>query len=349
MNYEKTLKKICRLPKVTPDLIVNLFKKDEGIDVTVVSMNIGKPGFEIITDLGVCFVTERKIDHYNKTMGRATLIQERMLKLAIPIPLHIGLGTITQNLARIYKSKSPQKEADLWLYDVVTIETALAYYNKYFSVSESLKEYKTIIFESIEAFNMGLENIAIMSLIPVFEGGLRNIQNIVLNENSNNVSTKKYNKGLKNLILIWGRRKLTGYAWHPGKDDGTDAEIDFLTHICPQSDVINAFRLFFKDVLYKSNSHNIGGLNRHIIVHMLRNDFKNPTHFFRLLLALTHITFIESLYNPNVPFHWQGIDEKDKKISEYIRLLQLLISCHRRPILSDLNLAEYGVVSKTFT
>ncbi|NAX46426.1 hypothetical protein CAG70_05365 [Photobacterium halotolerans] len=344
MKYEKTLKKISKLPKVTEELIVSIFEKDEDISVEVTSKDIGKPGFEIATDEGVCFVTERSIDYYNKKCGRVTSTQKRMLDLAIPVPLYIGEGQFTNDIFEINKKEKPKAASDEWLHSIFSIEVALTYFNRYFSVSESFKEYKTIIFEAIEAYYIGMDHIAILSLMPIFEAGLRNIQTSVLGTSPNNVSSKEFENGLRDLTLNWGRRRVDSYAWYPGKSYNTDVEIDFFTHICPQSDVINSFKLFFSEVLYKPSSDNTDGFNRHIIVHMLKNDFNNPANFVRIFLALTHIMFIESLNNKSVPFFWPGYNDNEevKGMSAYIRLMSERFGYPRRKLLNQLEITQYS-------
>lgn len=346
MIYEKTLKRICRLPKVTEDLIHSMFLKHEKCTVQVVPKNLGKPGFEITTNEGICFVTERTIDYYNKKWGRVTGLQQRMLGLAIPVPLYIGEGTISKEIHEINQSNTPLNASDQWLHRNFSIEVALTYFQRYFTVSNSFKEYKTIIFEAIEAYYMGMDHVAIMSLIPVFEAGLRNIQNSVLGMSAQNVSSKEFERGLTELCLNWGRRRTQEYIWYPGKSYNTAVEIDFLTHICPQSDVINAFRLFFSSVLYKNSKDGIVGLNRHVIVHMLKNDFNNPANFSRIFLAMTHITFIESLSNQNVPFFWPGYndDVQVRALSVYIRQLSEGVGEPRRKLLNQAGISHYGQI-----
>lgn len=343
MKCEKTLKRICRLPKVTEEQIHAQFLKHEKSTVQVVPKNLGKPGFEVTTNEGVCFVTERSIDYYNKIWGRVTGLQKRMLDLAIPVPLYIGQGTISKAINEINCSKNPRKSSDEWLHNNFSIEVALTYFLRYFSASNSFNDYKAIIFEAIEAYYMGMDHIAIMSLMPVFEAGLRNIQNSVLGMSEKNVSAKEFEKGLKELLLNWGRRKTQSYIWYPGKSYNTAVEIDFLTHICPQADVINAFRLFFSHVLYKNSQQGGIGLNRHVIVHMLKNDFNNPANFLRIFLALTHITFIESLNNQAVPFFWPGYDDDSevKALSAYIRKISENICAPRRKLLNLAGIGKY--------
>ncbi|CRM11749.1 hypothetical protein [Pseudomonas sp. 8 R 14] len=342
VKYEKTLIKLCRHPKLTPELIVAAFNKHEDKDVDVNAKNLERPGFEIATDEGLCFVTERPISYYNEKWARVTWTQEAALTLSLPVPLHfVGEGEFIKELFKMRNSENPKDAADYWLNEYFAPEIAAAYFNKYFSTSDSLKEYRTIVFEAIEAYYLGMDHVATMSLIPVFEAGLRNIQDSKLGTKPNNVSAEVFEQNLKEIIKQWGRRRLEAYAWYPGKNYNSAIEIDFLTHICPQSDVMNAFRIFFKDVLYKSSSGNNDGFNRHLIIHLLKNDFKNPANFVRIFICLTHIVFIESLENPNVPFFWRGIDAEDRKMAEYFIEISEKLGSPRRPILKSLGIDGY--------
>lgn len=339
MKYEKTLRKICRSSKVVPEQITATFKKYEDKEVIVRAINIGRPGFEIVTDEGICFVTERPIDYYNKRWGRVTGTQERALELAMPLPLHlVGEGDMNKAIYLIKESGNPKTQTDNWLYEIFSIEVLATYFNKHFSKSDSFGAYKTIIFEAIEAYCVGMDHIAIMALIPVFEAGLRNIQNARLSTDQNNVSAKIFEQRLREIIVQWGRRRLESYTWYPGKNYNINLEIDFLTHICPQCDVINAFRIFFKEVLYKPSRGNSDGFNRHLIIHLLKNDFNNPANFLRIFLCLTQITFIESLENRNVPFFWRGIDSNDMEIAAYLRGLSKSFGSFRRPAMRKLGI-----------
>ena len=148
MMYEKTLKRICRLSRVTEELIHDLFLKNENVAVKVVSKNLGKPGFEIITSEGTCFVTERTIEYYNQTYGRVTRLQESMLDLAIPVPLYISEVSVSGDIYKINNSNNPRERSDEWLHKNFSIEVALTYFLRYFSVSNSFKGYKTIVSEA---------------------------------------------------------------------------------------------------------------------------------------------------------------------------------------------------------
>lgn len=343
MKYENTLKKICRLNKATEKEIQGLFMKHEQIDVQTSRKDIGQSGFEIVTDEGICFVTEYPISYCNKKFGRVTFIQEKLLDLSMPVPLNIGEGTLVKEVYVINNSAEPKSKADEWIINEFTEEIAITYFLRYFVKSNSLTSYKTIIFEAIEAYFMGMEHIAIMAMLPVFEGGLRNIQHSVLSKSKKNISAKEFEHGLKELIINSGKEKIKDYIWYPGKNYNSDVEMDFFTHISPQSDVINSFRLFFSKVLYKNSNKTTSSLNRHVILHMLKNDFNNRANFPRLFYALTHITFIESLSNQEVPFFWPGYlnDNEVNSWSIYLRKICNNFKEPRQKILDASGISNY--------
>ncbi|MBK0058272.1 hypothetical protein IAE40_06480 [Pseudomonas sp. S44] len=340
MKYEKTLKKLCRLPKLDPSIIVDSFARNEGVPVSVVAISIEKPAFEIYCGNNIFLLLERPVSFHNKRSGRLTNTQMVLLEYASPVPLYLGQGQLSSTLYEAHRSPKPHQAVDQWLEDIVEIELLITYFLRYFSNSEALKDYRLIIFEAIEAFYMGLDHIAIMSLLPVFEGGLRNVQSLVLNVDRANVSSDIFAKRLKQILKEWGSRRVAKYSWHPGVYGCDDVEVDFYTHICPQADVINCFLIFFKNVLYKDSCSGQLGFNRHVILHLLDNDFNRPANFYRIFLALTHIAFIESLSNQNVPFFWPGYDTESRRLSKYIEYLGASMD-GRRNILRGFGISGY--------
>ncbi|MFJ2537727.1 hypothetical protein [Pseudomonas sp. NPDC087614] len=344
MDYTKTLKKLYKAPELNASLIIETFKRREGISVIVEEVDVGKPGFKITIDESNFLLLKHPIEHFNIKWGRATSIQSRMLPYGIPIPLYLGQGDMSKSFHKAITSQSPDTAVEKWLYDIFEIDLAAAYFLNYFSKSEALKDYRLIILEAIESFYMGLDHAAIMSLIPVFEGGLRNLQNLVLDEDKGNVSGAVFEKRLRAILKHWGSRRVSDYNWHPGMYGIDSIEVDFYTHICPQSDVINCFRLFFKNVLYKPTESHNEGFNRHIIVHMLGNNFNRATNFFRIFLALTHITFIESLTSEHVPFFWRGYDDESRRLGQYLKQISEIMD-GRRSLIKSFGVPGYPSTS----
>ncbi|MFI3308950.1 hypothetical protein [Ewingella allii] len=340
--YSRILKKISTFSIVNEEDILKQFSGRHGINVTVEKSDLCHGGFTVSVEGMKFFLSERPISYLNKHWGRSLLIQERSNPFGIALPLYIGEGNLSSEIHKISNSNNPIKNANEWLFNNFSIEIAIAYFNQYFQPSESFSPYKTIIFEAIEAFYSGYDHIAIMSLFPVFEGGLRNLLVKFTGSDDTNTNAEIFEKGLRNLLINWGTQQLGDYDWHPGKGYDVETEINFFTHINPQCDVLNCTRSFFKNVIYKpTHGVNSGSFNRHLTLHLLNNNFNEPSNFVRIFLALTHITFAESLFNPKVPFSWKGVSKNDEFIANYIRGFTDSIFTHRRDIIKHLGLFLY--------
>lgn len=342
LEYLPTLKRLSKLDKLTEHDIFRQFTKHHNKDVIISKNDLCYGSFSVIINDLKFLLTERPISYLNKRWGRCTIIQEHANSLGIALPLYIGEGTLSSAIHGIKKTENPLDNANKWLFENFSLELAIAYFNKYFSKSESLKNYQTIIFEAIEAFYLGYDHISIMSLFPVFEGGLRSLFVRYADGDDTNTSADRFEKEIRKLIITWGSRDIDGFDWHPGKGYDIESEIDFFTHINPQCDVLNSTRSFFKNVIYKpTGGINEGSFNRHLTLHLLNRNFNEPSNFVRIFLALTHISFAESLMNNNVPFSWKGIDDNDRHIASFISKSSDAFFTYRRGEIRKLGLNLY--------
>ncbi|KTS70607.1 hypothetical protein RSA36_12260 [Pantoea stewartii] len=343
--YLKTLKSLSKQDILTEEIIRQKFLKEHHIHAEIELSDESYGSFIIKADNFNFLITERPITYLNNKWARVTNLQRKMLDLKIPLPLYIGLGELVRDVNEILGDQTPLEASNRWLFERFSVEVAVSYYMNYFLKSESLSPYKSILFEAIEAFYLGYDHIAIMALFPVFEGGLRNLQNKILGTNSEDVQAEIFEKGLRKILLEWGRKQCADFDWHPGKDIYQEVEIDFFTHLNKQCDVINATLIFFNEILYlpskRIDNSETQSFNRHIIIHLLKNNFDEPSNFIRIFMYLTHITFIESLYNNNVPFFWDGISDKDNEIAKFIRDRMEMQFSSRRNILENYGLNLY--------
>lgn len=341
-QYLSTLKRLSKFDKVTEIDILKQFNKDHSIVPLISRSDLCHGSYTLLVDEFKFILPERPVSYLNNHWGRCTTIQAHANALGIALPLYIGLGTIDSAIHKIECSNTPLENSNKWLFENFSIEIAIAYFNKYFLHSESFKNYKTIIFEAIEDFYLGYDHIAIMSLFPVFEGGLRTLFVKFADGDDTNTSADRFDKQIKNLIITWGERQISEFDWHPGKGYDIETEIDFFTHLNPQCDLINSTRSFFNNVIYKpTRGINEGSFNRHLALHLLNKNYNEPSNFVRIFLALTHITFAESLLNNKVPFSWQGVDDMDKKIAFFISRNSDRIFTARRNIIKELGLNLY--------
>ncbi|WP_245956916.1 hypothetical protein [Edaphovirga cremea] len=280
-KYLPTLKRLSKLDKLTEEDILNKFRKHHNNEPVISKNDLCYGSFTVKVDDLNLLLTERPISYLNKHWGRCSNIQTRANSLGIALPLYIGEGTLSSAIYKIENCESPLESANRWLFENFSLEIAIAYFNKYFIQSETLKNYKTIIFKAIEAFYLGYDHIAIMSLFPVFEGGLRSLFVKFADGDNTNTSADRFEKEIKKLTLKWGTRQIQNLDWHPGKGYDIETEIDFFTHLNPQYDVINSTRSFFKNVIYKpTGGVNEGSFNRHLTLHLLNQDFNEPLTLF---------------------------------------------------------------------
>jgi hypothetical protein len=344
MDNLAVLRCLCRKENLSVESVKSIVKKNTNIDVEVNSKSIGsKLGFDFTLRNERFFVTERKIAYYNKRYGTTLKLQERMLKVSIPIFFYIGEGTLDKDIHAINNSDEPIESSNEWLSKNFSPEIAATYLNKYFSKSSCLAEYKDIIFEAVEAYYLSMPHIAIMSLLPVFEAGLRNLQHKINGSDLTNVKSDKFEKGINSILLNWGEKVLSEYNHYPGK--GYDGQVlsDFLIHVNPQCDVIASFKLFFSQVLYKASDEESNGFNRHMIIHLLKNDFNSPSNFIRLFLALTHITFIDGLYSDGLSIFWSKPDTEDHALGMYFRILEEKVGAPRKKLVTSLGFGSVHV------
>ncbi|WKE66575.1 hypothetical protein PVT67_04815 [Gallaecimonas kandeliae] len=346
MDNLEVLRSLCRKDSLSVESVKAIVKKNTNIDIEVIGKTIGsKQGFDFTLRNERFFVTERKIAYYNKKYGTTLKLQERMLNVSIPIFFYIGEGTLDKEIHTINNSENPLESSNEWLSKNFSPEIAATYLNKYFSKSSCLAEYKDIIFEAVEAYYLSMPHIAIMSLLPVFEAGLRNLQHKINGSGLSNVSSENFEKGINSILFNWGEKVLSEYNHYPGK--GYDGQVlsDFLIHVNPQCDVISSFKLFFSKVLYKPSDEEGNGFNRHMIIHLLRNDFNSPPNFVRLFLAITHITFIDGLYSDGLSIFWPGPDSDDHALGRYFRTLELKVGIPRKNLLANLGYGSAHVVA----
>ena len=295
--------------------IVDTMLRAKGLDFDFKSFSFGNVNGFLVDGLGEkAFLPTRNVSYMNARFGRVTGCQERALKMKIPLPLFIGQGDLSR---QIHSLNNSDAAADDWLIDLFSPVVASTYVLKYFEKSQALLPYIQIIYESLEAYFMGLDHVAVMALLPVVEGGLRNVQELALNHSDSNVRSEDFTSRLGDMIIKHGEREASDISIYPGSWGLNDVRIDFLTHVNPQCDVMNAFRIFFKEVLYRSSHGASDGFNRHLILHLLKNDFASPANFVRVFLILSHIAFCERLNNSVIPMLWPGSDNDAMRVAKY--------------------------------
>ena len=185
-----------------------------------------------------------------------TLFQRDLNKRYCPPPFFIvGEGQFRNEF---YKADTDSKFNDL-IYSIFTSVNMATIYNQFFRESPIFSKHRSIIFEAMEAYWMGLDYMSTDSIISVFESALREI----IHKASFDRPGIKFQKHIRNLAMSRLESKfidLTKYSWYPFKSDnfnharenwGTKEEERFWVLLDVQMDAINAILIWFSGVLYK--------------------------------------------------------------------------------------------------
>ena len=189
-----------------------------------------------------------------------------------------------------------------WLVSLFEEEDAARFYTQQVCRSAFLTDYKEIILEAITAYFSGYKSISTMSLFPVFEGALRELQIQFVEGEEGNVSKDKFVKQFKKLSEKRIEKVTTHYTRTP---------LDFLSDGCEKMmfaslfdihcDVMAAIKEFFEEVLYKNSNDCDQGFNRHLVIHMLKNDFNEKANFVRMIIVISYIVYLEDVENNITP------------------------------------------------
>lgn len=311
---QDALKSLYKQEFLTSEMIELKLRKI-GADFDLKPFSFGNVTGFLVECMGEkAFLPVRSVSYMNHRFGRVTGCQERALQMKIPLPLFIGQGDLSRQIHNLNNSDAA---ADEWLIDLFTPAVASIYVLRYFDKSQALAPYLQIIYESVEAYFMGLDHVAIMALLPVIEGGLRNVQELRLGHSDANIKSAEFSRRLGEMIVNHGESHAEGVSIYPGSTGQVEVQMSFFTHVNPQCDVMNAFRIFFRDVLYRPSNDAPDGFNRHLILHLLSSNFASPANFVRAFLLLSHIAFCERLKNSAIPMLWPGSDNDSVRLAKY--------------------------------
>lgn len=244
-----------------------------------------------------------KISKQFSEQSRLIKLQRRSLEFQLPLPVEqlvsYGLSDFRKILISLEGDKEKGKaKADEWLVELFNADVGAEFYTQQVLRSKYLKPYKNIILEALLAYFSGFKNIPTMSLFPVFEGSLRALQVDLGNGKNNNVKKVEFVKGFKGLIKKRLKTPMSHYDFSPLDYLANDEDLLMFAGLFDiKYDLILCLKLFFEEILYKKSEGCNQGFNRHLIIHMLKNDFSGQSNFVRMLILLSYIVYIEDFVN----------------------------------------------------
>jgi len=127
-NYLPTLRKLSKVSKVTPGIISDFFMKEHQQNVNIKWIDKCYGSYEIKVGTYKFPITERPTSSLNKKWGRITNLQNKMVALKILTPLYLGQGLMDKDTFNILKESEPLTTSNKWLFDVFSLEVAIAYF-----------------------------------------------------------------------------------------------------------------------------------------------------------------------------------------------------------------------------
>jgi hypothetical protein len=276
----------------------------------------------------VITVENEKLFYFENAKNRSSLtsLQQKFNEKHCPPPFYlVGKGSFIN----AFNNLNNQDDFNNLINSIFTKERMAIIYNQLICDSEILSKHKSTIFESMEAYWMGMDYIHTDSIISVMENALRN-----LIEKCGETRPKTKFKG-----YIWNLAKnrisdkldeLKCFYWYPfkcsnpdpdyaRKHRGTHEEKNLWAHLDFSMDAINAFNDWFSNVLYKNFDHVNDGfyLNRHNFIHGFSERRAVPVYFPLMLWSLLSLLYIEGVFlqsrDPNPP----EPSEEDIKLAEH--------------------------------
>lgn len=275
-------------------------------------------------------VFDKKLFYFENAINRGSLtnLQKSLNKKYCPPPFYlVGEGWFIEK----YHSTKNQKEFEELIFSIFTPLSMATIYNQIFCASPTLSKHKSTIFESMEAYWLGMDYISTDSLVTVLEGALRDL----IHSSGKERPSLKFQKHIRSLAIDRLKEKfdqLEGFYWYPFKTNnfkhalanrGTDEELKLWVHLDHTMDAINAFLIWFTDVLYKEHpsDSNEFTLNRPNMIHGFSERKAVPVYYPLMLWSLLSLIYIESLFIKPRSCFFPEANERDRDLSKYFDTL----------------------------
>lgn len=322
IKIEKFLKKAVKLNKSYEEMSCQISKIEQSTIYR--KEKLGK-----IT--GVCiFAFGEKLFYFEgaEKMSSLTRLQKELNKKYCPPPFYVvGEGYFR---GAFYRLKN-QKEFDELIFSIFDPLSMATVYNQMFCQSSILSKHKSTIFESLEAYWVGMDYICVDSLIMVLEGSLRDLIEHALKKRPA-LKFQTYIRSLAISRLGSLFEELKTFYWYPFKcanlsyaieNSGTDEETKLWVLLDHTMDAISAFLVWFSDVLYKMYPDGTKEfhLSRHNMVHAFSPRKAVPVYYPLMYWSLLSIYYVESLFLAPKSGLFPTSNDEDRKLEQYFKVL----------------------------
>lgn len=249
-------------------------------------------------------------------------IFDTFISLGCMIPCHIQRGSLKEVSNYISNSKNEDKNKLLehFFREIYTIEFISELFIDNYKKMEFIKNYSEIILESIKAFCLGLSHIAIMSLIPVIEGIIRDINYDLTKNKTDKIDKELFLSTIKIILCNYKKSIFNNWSWVP--DEFFDNK--YLEKFEERVQILISFEFFIKKHLYENTDKfsGYGKLNRHGIIHGLFKGYNEEINFFKLLTTLNGLYFILLIHLNKKGSIWLKTTDDSKNLTSDLNILK---------------------------
>jgi hypothetical protein len=254
--------------------------------------------------------------------SRLNYIREQCLKIDFVTPPFMTNQFLGEFAKAIETGINLENVAEEYAPKMHNIEGISALIVDVYRENSDFAKYSSQIEEAIEAFYLGLNRVAITSLMPCIEGVIRDIgikigisceEHVKVNQFVS-ILKKIQQRIIKNLVFYdfdWVPSDFTAISFHDGFNE--------------QIQMVESLKYFLNKRLYQHTASYKGStnLNRNGVIHGFITNFNSPVNFYRLITVLNMLYVCSVLTGNNESLFHPETSEASKLLEK--RLNKILI------------------------
>lgn len=301
VDYQTIYRKCSRanlLGKPCHELQLFLDKSGSVLTINEHTVSSFKPieGYSVQTDACRAFFPKQTVAEL-KASSHLDYIREQFLKVDFVTPPFMQNQFLGEFAKAIETGSDLEKVAEEFAPRMYNIEGLSALSVDIYRKNSDFAKYSSQIDEAIEAFCLGLNRVAITSLMPCIEGIIRDIGIKIGISCEEHVNVKQFINILKKIQ----QRIITDlvfyeFDWVPSDFKSISLHDGFNEQI----QMVESLKYFLNNCLYQHTASYQGNtnLNRNGVVHGFITNFSSPVNFYRLITVL-NILYVCSVLTGN--------------------------------------------------
>jgi hypothetical protein len=280
-------------------------------------------GYAVQTDACRAFFPKQTVAELRvKESSRLYYIREQCLKVDFVTPPFMQNQFLGEFAKAIETGSDLEKVAEEFAPRMYGLEGISALSVEIYRKNSDFTKYSSQINESIEAFYLGLNRVAITSLMPCIEGIIRDIGIKIGISCEEHVNVKQFVNILKKIQQrIITNLVFYDFDWVPSDFKSISLHDGFNEQI----QMVESLKYYLNNGLYQHTASYQGStnLNRNGVVHGFITDFSSPVNFYRLITVLNMLYVCSVLTGNNGSLFYPPTSDESKVLEK--RLASMII------------------------